>query len=268
MDVPRSSDARTPERIAYDQWHAWQGVGAEPDAIWHRMVIRHLLPARDLGGRRVLEMACGRGGFSYWLATQVLRPRQLVSADFSQVAVDKGASFAARHDVRIAFEVCDITRLAHPDAAFDTVISCETIEHVPEPQQAIAELARVLAPGGRLVAATMGPGMMHEIWDLVADDGTTPDLTFSSTNGHSVLGRQFLDVERRDLRGTAVFPDREAVLDYMRATLTRAHLAEQLPAFVGSMRATTTNSVFIARTPVARIEARPGVAFVDGRSAA
>ena len=48
------------------------------------------------------------------------------------------------------WETGDIQAIAHPAASFDTVFSCETIEHVPDPRQAIRELARVLCPGGRL----------------------------------------------------------------------------------------------------------------------
>ena len=40
------------------------------------------------------------------------------------------------------------------DGTFDTVISCETIEHVPDPYRAVRELARVLRPGGRLFLTT------------------------------------------------------------------------------------------------------------------
>ena len=48
----------------------------------------------------------------------------------------------------------DIQHIAHPDASFDTVISCETIEHVPDAALAVRELSRVLTPGGRLFLTT------------------------------------------------------------------------------------------------------------------
>jgi 2-polyprenyl-3-methyl-5-hydroxy-6-metoxy-1,4-benzoquinol methylase len=51
--------------------------------------------------------------------------------------------------------VADIQRLEQfRDGEFDTVISCETIEHVPNPPLAIRQLARVLRPGGRLLVTT------------------------------------------------------------------------------------------------------------------
>lgn len=61
----------------------------------------------------------------------------------------------------------DIQAIAHENESFDTVISCETIEHVPNPQQAVRELSRILKPGGRLFLTTpnyMGLVGLHRIY--------------------------------------------------------------------------------------------------------
>jgi 2-polyprenyl-3-methyl-5-hydroxy-6-metoxy-1,4-benzoquinol methylase len=140
--------ARHPAR--YDAWHESLAVD-EGDSPWHDLVKAHLEPARDLDGRRLLEIGCGRGGFSIWLATRGERPAAVHAADFSPVAVAKGAERERALGVpALRWEVGDIQALAHRDATFDTVISCETVEHVPDPRRAIAELGRVLRPGGRL----------------------------------------------------------------------------------------------------------------------
>lgn len=143
----------TDARHAYERWHAALEVDADADAPWHRLVLAHLDPARDLAGRRVLEVASGRGGFAVRLAGADPAPRILVASDFSTAAVRKGAAFG-RGTARLRWHVGDAQCLPHPDAAFDTVISCETIEHVPDPVAAVREFARVLAPGGRLFLTT------------------------------------------------------------------------------------------------------------------
>lgn len=132
---------------AYDTWHDALPVDDGAPAPWHTMVKQHL-PVLD--SARVLEIGCGRGGFARWLASR--DPLLLVAADFSPAAVARAADFNRGTSTR--FSVADITRLPHPDNTFNLVISCETIEHVPDPQGAVSELARVLAPEGLLLLTT------------------------------------------------------------------------------------------------------------------
>ena len=141
--------------IAYDAWHGQLPVDNDTDAPWHRLLKQYLKPSLDLAGKRVLEIGCGRGGFACWLASQPQRPSQIVAADFSATAVQKGRAFAAEQRLSgIIWEISDIQAIPHPDCSFDTVVSCETIEHVIDPYRAIRELARVLKSGGRLFLTT------------------------------------------------------------------------------------------------------------------
>lgn len=142
-------------KAAYEAWHDNLSIDAESQTPWHQLLRAQLNPARDLAGKRVLEIGCGRGGFTCWLASQPSRPAEIVAADFAETAIQKGRAFAAEHSLGgITWEVNDIQSIAHPDSCFDTVISCETIEHVPDPRRALRELARVLKPGGRLLLTT------------------------------------------------------------------------------------------------------------------
>lgn len=144
-------DAKT----AYEEWHEGLGIDDESNTPWHQLLRQHLIPERDLTDKRVLEIGCGRGDFTCWLAKQTYRPAEIVAADFAATAVRKGQAFAnEQHLTGIRWEVGDIQAISHPEACFDTVISCETIEHVPQPRQALSELARVLKPGGRLLLTT------------------------------------------------------------------------------------------------------------------
>jgi 2-polyprenyl-3-methyl-5-hydroxy-6-metoxy-1,4-benzoquinol methylase len=160
---------RPPEtRTAYDDWHDHLAVDHLAETPWHRLVKQHLSAVRDLVGKRVLEIGCGRGGFACWLASQQPPAGEVVAADFSPAAVRKGKLFSAERGLtRIRWEVMDIQAIAHEDESFDTVISCETIEHVPNPQKAVQELSRILRPGGRLFLTTpnyMGLVGLHRIY--------------------------------------------------------------------------------------------------------
>jgi 2-polyprenyl-3-methyl-5-hydroxy-6-metoxy-1,4-benzoquinol methylase len=141
-------------RQSYEEWHSRYSVDEGAEAPWHGMIKAHLR-TEDIAGRRVLEIGCGRGGFSCWLAGHANPPCQIIATDFSITAVQKAGRYAHAAGLsRVRWAVGDIQAIAHPDATFDTVISSETIEHVPSPSSALAELSRVLKPGGRLLLTT------------------------------------------------------------------------------------------------------------------
>ncbi|HXJ20499.1 MAG TPA: class I SAM-dependent methyltransferase [Polyangia bacterium] len=100
-------------------------------------VMRHLAPAE---GDRILEVGCGRGFVT--ARVQRLSPRTQ-GVDVNPEAV--------RHGVADNLRAMSATRLDFPDASFDKVYSFHTIEHVAELGRALAEMARVLRPGGRLM---------------------------------------------------------------------------------------------------------------------
>lgn len=157
----------TEAKLEYDAWHAERDVDVEADAPWHLLVRAHLRAESDLAGRRVLEIGCGRGGFSCWLASQECPPDELVASDFSETAVAMGRAFARSRCLDdIVWRVADIQQLPFSDAAFDTIISCETVEHVPDPARAVCELARVLRPGGRLLLTTPNYLSTIGLWRL------------------------------------------------------------------------------------------------------
>ncbi len=103
----------------------------------------------------MLEIGSGRGGLAAWLAAHPAKPRAVVAADFAASAVRMGHAHSdAAGITRVTWEVADIQAIPHADRSFDTVISCETVEHVPDPALAVRELARVLEHGGRLLLTT------------------------------------------------------------------------------------------------------------------
>jgi ubiquinone/menaquinone biosynthesis C-methylase UbiE len=155
-------------RADYDAWHERVAGADALDTPWHRLVQQALDPRRDLDGRRVLEIACGRGELAQWCVSAA-RPSLYVAADFSMSAVRLARTRAGRPSEgrRPAVVQADAQAIALPAASIDTVISCETIEHVPQPRVALAELARVLRPGGRLFLTApsyLGPMGMYRAY--------------------------------------------------------------------------------------------------------
>jgi len=141
------------ERFAYDAWHASVARADALDTPWHRLVREAIDLDRDLRKKRVLEIACGRGDFAAWCSALRHPPALLVAADLSAVAVRLAGERAggARH-VRLLQG--DARAIGMASGSFDTVICCETLEHLDAPRTALDELARVLRPGGRLFLTT------------------------------------------------------------------------------------------------------------------
>ncbi len=130
---------------SYDAWHHRFDAVDETDSPWHTLVKSSV---GDLKASSVLEIGCGRGGLARWVAEKT--PRCFVAADFSWAAVSRAAAYASDALTMQA----DIAELPFADNTFDAIISCETIEHLPNPAAAVRELARCLKPGGRLLLTT------------------------------------------------------------------------------------------------------------------
>ncbi len=193
-------------RQPYEEWHGRYAVDAGADTPWHRLVRRHLDPGRDLAGRRVLEIGAGRGGFACWLARHPRAPSGVAATDFARTAVRLGREYARAQAIGgVWWAVGDIQRISHPSGTFDTVISCETIEHVPAPGAAVAELARVLRPGGRLFLTTpnyLGPMGLYRGYARLRGRPFTEEG--QPINNFMLLPRTVALVRRAGLRVTRV----------------------------------------------------------------
>lgn len=96
-------------------------------------------------GARILEVGCGRG-IALPVLRRLRRPSRLVGVDVDSSLLAEAARNAAGSDVEL---VCaDVRALPFADRAFDVVIDFGTCYHISRPAQALAEIARVLAPGG------------------------------------------------------------------------------------------------------------------------
>jgi SAM-dependent methyltransferase len=116
-------------------------------------------------GDRLLDLGCGGGRHAF---EAYRRGARVVAADLDAGELGPvGAMFAAMREAGEASPPasavalrCDGTSLPFGDGAFDKVIAAEILEHVPNDQRAMAEVARVLRPGG--VAAVTVPAWLPE----------------------------------------------------------------------------------------------------------
>ena len=106
----------------------------------------------SLAGKRILELGCGGG----LMAEEYARRGALVAGiDRSRPSLRVARQHAASGGLSIDYVGSLAEQLPFPDGAFDAVVTADTLEHVEDVEQVVAEAARVLRPGGCFVYDTI-----------------------------------------------------------------------------------------------------------------
>jgi len=99
-------------------------------------------------GMRLLDCGCGPGSITVGLA-EAIAPGEAVGIDIEPAQLDFARAHAAEKGVtNVRFEVGDICKLSFPDNAFDAVFGHTILMQFQDPSLALAEVRRVLKPGG------------------------------------------------------------------------------------------------------------------------
>ena len=121
-------------------------------------------------GERVLELACGAGGVGIAAAGLVGPAGEVVLSD---VAAEMTAIAAARAAAaglgNVRTLTLDLDDLGQPDQAYDVVLCREGLMFALDPAHAVAEIRRILRPGGRVALAVWGPRARNPWLSLVFD---------------------------------------------------------------------------------------------------
>jgi SAM-dependent methyltransferase len=113
-------------------------------------------------GERVLELAAGPGSLAGVWSDLVGPSGSVVVSDLAPGMVELARSRSAAH-ANVEVRVLDAAAIDAPDASFDVVACRMGLMFTPDPSVALAEVHRVLRPGGRLGALTWG-GVEHNPW--------------------------------------------------------------------------------------------------------
>ena len=130
-------------------------------------VARRMLELTDpRPGEDVLELACGPGGLGLAAAA---RGARVVLSDVAPAMTAIAAARAADQGLDVRTRVLDLERIDEPDAGYDVVLCREGLMFATDPEQAVAEIRRVLRPGGRFAIAVWGPRERNPWLGIVFD---------------------------------------------------------------------------------------------------
>jgi len=134
-------------------WTPHADVSLLPDAYGLQLYDR-VASGAHLGGRDVLEVGCGRGGGTSYVAS-VFQTRVMTGVDFSAKAIERCRRTRLRPG--LTFQQADAEALPFGDASFDAVLNVESSHCYPDMERFLDEVKRVLRPSGVLLFADLRP---------------------------------------------------------------------------------------------------------------
>jgi ubiquinone/menaquinone biosynthesis C-methylase UbiE len=194
---------------------------------WHRWVFQQL----DLSAScTILEVGCGPGHLWRENRDRIPPTWQILLTDFSTGMAATAASHL-KSLAQIQPAVHDVQALALPDETFDAVVANHMLYHIPDRERALAEIWRVLKPGGRFFAATNGPRHLLELREFVRsvdfEEGAVQQRrdawvqvveNFSLENGLEVLSHRFSAVELRRYDDSLVITEVDPIVAFVESS--------------------------------------------------
>jgi SAM-dependent methyltransferase len=181
----------------------WAEVEGENAPVVLIRVLRSFAPLGD-----VVEVGGGQGELAELMQSELGARVSFIDQSERMVELARGRGIDAR--------VGDAQELPFADGSFDVAVAAWMLYHVADLDRGLAELARVLRPGGKLVAVTNSLGHLEELLTLVGTHSSLAGL-FNSETGEESLRSHFSQVERHDTEVIAVVRDRETLESYRRS---------------------------------------------------
>jgi len=194
-------------------------------------------------GERVLDCGCGPGWLWRENLDRIPAACDVTLADLSPGMVAEAEAALAGSSPSFHFQVANIEALPFDDGTFDVVVANHMLYHVADRPRALAEVQRVLRPGGRFYAATNGRSHMRELWQMRQEllfpgqQEHAPGVmglgsVFSLENGREQLELWFSEVTLHSYDSSLAVTEVEPLLNYAlssseaRASVTEAILVE------------------------------------------
>ena len=182
--------------------------------------------------QRILEIGCGPG--LLWVENRERIPAgcRVTLSDFSPGMVAQALANIDPLPREMEFCILDAQRIPFANASFDVLLANFMIYHIPDRDMALREFARVLRPGGRLFAATIGQDHLRELWDLLVNVDPRADvgdgsMWFGLENGETQLRPHFADIVIHRYDDALLVTEPEPLVEYALSMQRSSLIAER-----------------------------------------
>jgi SAM-dependent methyltransferase len=178
----------------------WRRIDGQSDAaaryleLMNRMLAEQKRQTMDFlelkPGMSAIEIGCGLGFDAEALAVRVGPAGRVVGIDASKDLIAEATKRTAALAPALSFQVEDAQALSFADNAFDAARVDRVLQHLPDPEKAVREMARVVRPGGRLA-------VLEPDWTSISVGGVDLDVTRAIVRcksdallAHGAIGRE------------------------------------------------------------------------------
>lgn len=219
-------------------------------------LLERLAPVR-LAPRRILDAGAGTGLLARRLARSY-RGARVLAVDLAEGMLREARRKAPRWRSRQGFVCADAERLPLPGACVELVLSNLMLQWFHEPAPVLAELARVLAPGGLLQFSTFGPDTLRELRESwAAADGHVHVHAFLDMHdiGDALVRAGFADVVMDAERLTFSYRQLGDLMQELRGLGARNVSAGRSPGLTGRRRLERVREAYESRRREGRLPA-------------
>jgi ubiquinone/menaquinone biosynthesis C-methylase UbiE len=153
-------------------------------------------------GCNMLELGCGNGDLWNGRIHSLPAKSNLILSDLSNGMLEiVGEKF--KDYPNVSTEIIDIQDIPYADNTFDIIIANSMLYHIPNIQKAVSEVYRVLSPGGKFYATTVGANGMNEylhekMKEFNPKINAFNPFPFNLQNGKVILSRSFQNIEMHE----------------------------------------------------------------------